>query len=268
MLVSKKLKPKKPKSKSKRQRTFTSSEFSLPDDQRPPSTSDPSRIDPRRKQPPLPTPNKNKSQKQLATAKKRGKSRSRGRLEKCETYEVIPYKNSLNSVIVFSNEETRREELEESSSELAIRVNQQYLVDNNRLLRISIRKEYLRKVEAAIKIQKVFRGFLTRKVLQNCLEKQQRKLHDRLAQIRTESVSEHSSYFTDKENMPEPRRRPLDQGVFEYSQANAEDSEEDTEAAVYRHHEPIYSHDEISGYLDSSEEEDFDRDAFDNHIIF
>jgi hypothetical protein len=37
---------------------------------------------------------------------------------------------------------------------------------------------------------------------------------------------------------------------------------------VYRHHEPIYSHDEISGYLDSSEEEDFDRDAFDNHIIF
>lgn len=59
--------------------------------------------------------------------------------------------------------------MEESSSELAIRVNQQYLIDNNRQLRISIKKEYQKKVEAAIKIQKVFRGFLTRKVLQHCL---------------------------------------------------------------------------------------------------
>lgn len=176
MLVGKKQKPKKNKSKSKKQRTFTSSEFSLPDDQRPLSTTDLFRNDAlkRRNNPtqpalPISAVRKNKSQKQLQTTKKRGKSRSRTRLDKCETYEVIPYKNSLNSEIVFSNEETKREEMDESSSELAIRVNQQYLVDNNRLLRISIRKEYLRKVEAAIKIQKVFRGYLTRKVLQNCL---------------------------------------------------------------------------------------------------
>jgi hypothetical protein len=59
-------------------------------------------------------------------------------------------------------------------------------------------------------------------------------------------------------------------GVFEYSNPrdNEEDSEEDIEHAVYRHHEPIYSQDEISGYLESSEDEDFDQDAFDNHIIF
>lgn len=37
--------------------------------------------------------------------------------------------------------------------------------------------------------------------------------------------------------------------------------------AVYRHHEAIYSHEEI-GEFASSEEEDFDQDAFDNHIIF
>jgi hypothetical protein len=224
MLQGKKLKPKRTKSRNKKQKTFTSSEFSLPDDHpRLTSTSDPVRNDPlsRRRNLPAPQPSvkKNRSAKQLqATTKKRGKSRSRG-LDKCETYEVIPYKNSLNSEIVFSNEETRREgSFEESSTELAIRVNQQYLVDNNRLLRISIRKEYLRKVDAAVKIQKVFRGHLTRKVLQNCLDKEQRKLHDRLAKIRSESVSEHSSYFADKENvMVEPRRRAVDQGVFEYS---------------------------------------------------
>lgn len=95
-------------------------------------------------------------------------------------------------------------------------------------------------------------------------------MHDRLHQIRSESVSEHSSYFADKENrIADSKQRPLDQGVFEYSQANAEESDEEAEAVVYRHHEPIYSQDEISAYLDSSEEEeDFDRDAFDNHIIF
>lgn len=78
---------------------------------------------------------------------------------------------------------------ESKGSELAIPLNHQYLVDNNRLLRISIRKEYLRKVEAAVKIQKVFRGYLTRKVLQNCLEKEQDALQHRLQQIRSESVS-------------------------------------------------------------------------------
>ena len=73
---------------------------------------------------------------------------------------MIPYKNSLNSEIVFSNEDTKRERaLEDTMSEqVAIRVNQQYLLDSNRQLRISIKKEYLKKVEAAVKIQKVFRG--------------------------------------------------------------------------------------------------------------
>ena len=40
------------------------------------------------------------------------------------------------------------------------------------------------------------------------------------------------------------------------------------EQVVYRHHEPIYSQDEIGGYLDSSEEEDFNQDALDHPIIF
>jgi hypothetical protein len=54
----------------------------------------------------------------------------------------------LNSEIIFSNEETKREgSLEDSASEqLAIRVNQQYLLDSNRQLRISIKKEYQKKV--------------------------------------------------------------------------------------------------------------------------
>lgn len=61
--------------------------------------------------------------------------------------------------------------------------------------------------------------------------------------------------------------------MFEYSQPlNAEESDDDydeEEHIAYRHHEPIYSHDEISGYLESSEEEDdFDNDAFENNIIF
>ena len=33
------------------------------------------------------------------------------------------------------------------------------------MLRLTIRKEYQRKVEAATKIQKVFRGYMTRKIL-------------------------------------------------------------------------------------------------------
>ena len=116
MLLGKKTKPKRNKSKNKRTRTFTSSEFSLPDDHaRPTSACDILKNEPISKrrvpqtqsQGPALLANqvkKNRSVKQLqATTKKRGKSRSRGRLEKCETYEVIPYKNSLNSEIVFSN---------------------------------------------------------------------------------------------------------------------------------------------------------------------
>lgn len=45
------------------------------------------------------------------------------------------------------------------------------------------------------------------------------------------------------------------------------ESDED-EHLAYRHHEPIFSQEEIRDYLSSSEEEDFDQKAFDNHIIF
>lgn len=49
---------------------------------------------------------------------------------------------------MFSNEDTKRDgDVEERVSEhLAIKVNQQYLVDSNRQLRISIKKEYQKKV--------------------------------------------------------------------------------------------------------------------------
>jgi hypothetical protein len=39
-------------------------------------------------------------------------------------------------------------------------------------------------VEAAVKIQKVFRGYLTRKVLQRCMEREQERLHTRLLALR------------------------------------------------------------------------------------
>ena len=106
--------------------------------------------------------------------------------------------------------------IEDSMSEqLAIRVNQQYLVDSNRQLRISIKKEYQKKVDAAIKIQKVFRGYLTRKILLKYVQQEQKILSERLAQRRSESVSEHSSYFADK-SVNESKRRVLSeqQGVF------------------------------------------------------
>jgi tRNA(Phe) wybutosine-synthesizing methylase Tyw3 len=75
------------------------------------------------------------------------------------------------------------------SEQLAIRVNQQYLVDTNRQLRISIRKEYQKKVEAAIKIQKVFRGHLTRKILQKYVQQEQKNLSEKLANQQSHSVS-------------------------------------------------------------------------------
>ena len=94
MLLAKKVKPRKTnKSKTKRQRTFTSSEFSLPED-RQLSLSELFRND-LLKRKAMPKPNK--SQKQLGATKKRTKSKPKLRLDKCETYEVIPYKNSLNS---------------------------------------------------------------------------------------------------------------------------------------------------------------------------
>lgn len=40
-----------------------------------------------------------------------------------------------------------------------------YAVDANKMLKISIRREYHRRIEAAVKIQKVFRGYMTRKIL-------------------------------------------------------------------------------------------------------
>jgi hypothetical protein len=106
MLVAKRLKLKGNKSKPKRQRTFTSSELSLPCDRTQQSLSELFRNDAfkRRPPPPAPTavPKKQASQKQLNVTKKRGKSKSKARLDRCETYEVIPYKNSFKSDIVFS----------------------------------------------------------------------------------------------------------------------------------------------------------------------
>ena len=81
------------------------------------------------------------------------------------------------------------------SEQVAIRVNQQYVIDSNRQLRINIKKEYQKKVDAAIKIQKVFRGFLTRKILLKYVQQEQKILTERLVHHRSESVSEHSSYF-------------------------------------------------------------------------
>jgi hypothetical protein len=121
MLVAKKLKLKKSKSKPKRQRTFTSSELSLPCDRTHHSLSELFRNDAFKRRPPPPVPTaapvkKQRSQKQLQCTKKRQKSRSRARLDRCETYEVIPYKNSFKSDIVFSNEDTKREGEGEGSS--------------------------------------------------------------------------------------------------------------------------------------------------------
>lgn len=265
MLAGRKLKLKKNKSKPKRQRTFTSSELSLIDRPQQHSLSELFRNEAfKRKTPnnpnshsnPIPLPAKQRSQKQLNCTKKRAKSRSRTRLDRCETYEVIPYKNSFKSDIVFSNEETKREGWE-GAQEVAIRVNGKYLADSNHQLKVSIRREYQRKVDAAIKIQKVFRGFLTRRVLQHCMENEQRRLQQRLQQIKSKpvsgTVSEHSSYFAEKENLSgEPnRRRAIDHhGLDSLQDASSSSSDE---GAIYRHHEAIYSHEEI-GEFGSSEE--------------
>ena len=61
------------------------------------------------------------------------------------------------------------------TEQVAICVNQNYSVDN-RQLRINIKKEYQKKVEAAIKIQKVFRGYLTRKILLKYVQQEHRIL--------------------------------------------------------------------------------------------
>lgn len=88
MILAKKIKVKKNKSKSKKLRTFTSSEFSMPEENRNISMSELFRNDAlKRRQPPsvLTTAavKKNKSQKQLQTTKKRTKSKSKLRLDKC-----------------------------------------------------------------------------------------------------------------------------------------------------------------------------------------
>jgi cobalamin biosynthesis Co2+ chelatase CbiK len=54
----------------------------------------------------------------------------------------------------------------------------------SRQLGATIKREYQRKVEAAVKIQKVFRGYLTRKVLQRCMEREQERLQTRLLALR------------------------------------------------------------------------------------
>jgi hypothetical protein len=60
---------------------------------------------------------------------------------------MVPYKNSLNSEIVFSNEETKRDDRHsDSENSIAIKVNENFLIDSNKMLRYNIKKEYQRKM--------------------------------------------------------------------------------------------------------------------------
>jgi hypothetical protein len=79
------------------------------------------------------------------------------------------------------------------------------------------------------------------------MENEQKKLHLRLQQIKSRpvsgTVSEHSSYFAEKENFSgdPPRRMAVDhQYLLESCQDSSSSSSSD--GAVYRHHEAIYSH--------------------------
>ena len=57
------------------------------------------------------------------------------------------------------------------------RISQEKLVSNNRMLRSTIKQEFKRKTEAATKIQKVFRGYLTRRILLKYISQEQEKLY-------------------------------------------------------------------------------------------
>lgn len=49
-------------------------------------------------------------------------------------------------------------------------------MDENYILRINIRKDYLKKKEAAVKIQKVWRGYMTRKILMKYIKEEEEKI--------------------------------------------------------------------------------------------
>lgn len=231
-MLPKRPKPKKDKSKPKRMKTYTSSEFSLLEDRNHHSMTELSRQEAlRKKQPqPPPLPKKAKSQKLMQTTlKKRTKSKSKIKLDKCETYELIPFKTSLNSEIAFSNEDTKREASfsEHPPGRIAIRIRHDYPLSTAKSIHnLGKKNETQLRTEAAVKIQKVFRGYLTRKILQKYIQFEQKHLSDKIAQRRSESVSEHSSYFGDREVYIEPRRKmPVEQaGVFEYSNNESEEN--------------------------------------------
>ena len=48
------------------------------------------------------------------------------------------------------------------------------------MLRLSIRREYQQKIEAATKIQKVFRGYMTRKILMKYIQNEEDKILKKL----------------------------------------------------------------------------------------
>ena len=49
-------------------------------------------------------------------------------------------------------------------------------MDQNMILRVSIRKDYLKKREAAVKIQKVWRGYMTRKILAKYIMEEEERI--------------------------------------------------------------------------------------------
>ena len=83
---------------------------------------------------------------------------------------------------MFSNEETKRASsiLGEKKGKLDLQLQDTFPIDSNKMLRLSIRREYQQKIEAATKIQKVFRGYMTRKILMKYIQNEEDKILKKL----------------------------------------------------------------------------------------
>lgn len=121
-----------------------------------------------------------KKKKQIPQNNKQTRSKSKLHIEQ---YEKVKYKeSSSNSEIVFSNDETKRSSAIGHESNIIPNIylhqlkNGNKSEDSNLVLRVNIKRQYTRKVEAAVKIQKVFRGYLTRKILMKYVIDSQIKL--------------------------------------------------------------------------------------------
>ncbi len=57
-----------------------------------------------------------------------------------------------------------------------IQLQDSYNIDSNKMLRLTIRKQYQQKIEAATKIQKVFRGYMTRKILMKYVKNEEERI--------------------------------------------------------------------------------------------